>query len=476
VRRALFACRATAATAAACVLACVIAPRAEAAGLYFSDRGVRPMGRAGAYVAGADDLGAIWYNPAGLADAGRMALVDFAWLRFSVEYTRELMVFDSDGAIRKMTSPTVTGSSPVLPIPTMAISTKLGDKWTIAGGVLAPYVALASYADTVNGKPSPARYTMGSFDGTAMAIPGAWVAYAPSPELRLGLGASALVGVFQTTVTFSASPQDRILGAPEQPDFDAQAQLKVGPIVAPSMNAGVIWVPHKVIRFGVSGQLPSEVSSDATLKVRLPGSAIFDGAAQNGTDAHVRFSFPGIVRAGVEVRPTDDFRIEAAYVRELWSSHDAVHVTPRGISLDGVAGMPPQVKLPPISMPRGFTDAHSFRAGGEHRFHMWDRPFDIRFGASYETSAVPPAYLSLSSLDFDKVTISIGGSIHVGDRWRLDAVYAHLFASSVYVAPEIAKIPRVNPLKGNSPYEEPVNGGQYSASADLIGVGAAYTF
>ncbi|MGE3672490.1 MAG: hypothetical protein AB7K71_22655, partial [Polyangiaceae bacterium] len=42
--------------------------RAEAAGLYFSDRGVRPMGRAGAFIAGADDAGAIWYNPAGLAD------------------------------------------------------------------------------------------------------------------------------------------------------------------------------------------------------------------------------------------------------------------------------------------------------------------------------------------------------------------------------------------------------------------------
>ena len=33
---------------------------AHGGGLYFSDRGVRPMGRAGAFVAGADDLGSIW--------------------------------------------------------------------------------------------------------------------------------------------------------------------------------------------------------------------------------------------------------------------------------------------------------------------------------------------------------------------------------------------------------------------------------
>jgi len=75
---------------------------AHAAGLYFSARGVRPMGRAGAFVAGADDLGAIWYNPAGLADAGTSFLADFTWLRFSVDYTRELFITDPDGTQRRI--------------------------------------------------------------------------------------------------------------------------------------------------------------------------------------------------------------------------------------------------------------------------------------------------------------------------------------------------------------------------------------
>src|SRR5271169_3823767 len=85
-----------------------VAPRtADAAGLYFSDRGVRPMGRAGAFVAGADDAGAVWYNPAGLADAGSSLLMDFAWLRFSVAYTRQLQVVDAQGAYQRFDSPTV---------------------------------------------------------------------------------------------------------------------------------------------------------------------------------------------------------------------------------------------------------------------------------------------------------------------------------------------------------------------------------
>ena len=36
-------------------------------------------------------------------------------------------------------------------------------------------------------------------------------------------------------------------------------------------------------------------------------------------------------------------------------------------------------------------------------------------------------------------------------------------------------VSRVNPIAGDAPLEA-VNGGRYSASADLVGVGAQYTF
>ena len=42
------------------------APTAEAAGYYMSDVGTRGMSRAGAFIAGADDLSAQYYNPAAL--------------------------------------------------------------------------------------------------------------------------------------------------------------------------------------------------------------------------------------------------------------------------------------------------------------------------------------------------------------------------------------------------------------------------
>ena len=452
-------------------------PEARAAGIYFSDRGVRPMGRAGAFVAGADDLGAIWYNPAGLADCGTSILSDAAWLRFSADFTRALRIVDADGTLKNVPSDTVHGSSPVIPIPTLAGSLVLGDKkqWTLAAGVFAPYPAIVTYPSTVNGKPSPARYALGSYDGTLLAETGIFAAYQPIPELRIGAGLQALVGYYQTNVTFSASPQDRLLGAPEQPEFDAASAIRVGPIFAPSANVGVIWVPEKRLRVGLSAQAPTIVSADSKIRIRLPTDVAFDGATVQGDTMHVRFELPAIFRIGVEGRPIEGLRVEIAYVREMWTTHHAIDALNQNVAINGVTGGPPSVRIPDITFPRSFDNSNSYRLGGEYRFALWGYPFDARAGLAYETSAVPVPYVSLLSLDMDKVIGSVGGSIHVGEHWRFDAVWAHFFASTVVVAPEAAQIPRVNPLKGNAPLEA-VNGGTYHASADLIGFGLRYTF
>ena len=448
---------------------------AGAAGFYFSDRGVRPMGRAGAYVAGSDDLGGLWYNPAGLAEAGTSVLADFSWLRFSSEYTRELRIVDADDTVRYVRNPKVTGTSPVIPFPTVAGSYNFGDKkeFTVAAGFFAPYAAIATYPATVEGQPSPARYALGSFDGSALIFTGGFFAWRPNDKIRLGIGLGALVGVFQSTVTFSAMPPDRLFGAPEQPEYDAESRFRVGPIIAPTGNLGAIWKPIDELRLGTSLQAPVVISSHTNFDVRLPTSAVFDGARVTGTDAHVRFKLPPVFRLGAEVRPIPELRVELAYVREFWSIHDAIELTPEGTAIEGITGLPRRFPLPPIKFARNFEDSNSIRLGGEYRFTLWGYDMDLRSGISYETSAVPREYLSLLTIDMDKITLAVGGGIYVGEHWRLDATYAHLFASSVNVPADSARIGRINPIAGNAPLEA-INGGQYAAGADLIGVGAQY--
>jgi long-subunit fatty acid transport protein len=218
------------------------------------------------------------------------------------------------------------------------------------------------------------------------------------------------------------------------------------------------------------------VHSHATFRVRMPAAAEFDGASENGQDAHVRFVLPAILRAGVEIAPVSGLRVEAAWVHEFWSAHRTIDAVPEGITIDGVAGLPPKLAVPPISIPRYFRDSDSVRAGSEYHVHLGGAyALDVRGGLAYETSAVPPAVLSLSSLDFEKWILSLGGSLYVGKHWRFDAVLAHVFARSVNVDPDQAQIPHINPLPGTAPLQA-INGGQYDARADILGAGLNYRF
>lgn len=462
------------------LLSLAVSNPTQAAGLFFSDRGVRPLARGGAFVAGADDLGSIWYNPAGLADAGNGALADFSWMHFTDEFSRQALVADAAGTLNTYRFPTVSGSTPFLPIPTLGISHQVGCKqqWTIAGGVDAPYATLTSYPQTIfGGVPSPSRYSLVSLDGTALAILGGYVAYKPIEQVRIGLGVQALVGTFNSTVVLSTNPADRLIGAPEDPQYDALSQVKASPVVAPSGNLGVTLLPHRLVRIGLSGQLPFKIDAPATITVRLPNAPEFDAAQQVGDKARVKMKLPGILRFGVEVAPVDGLRVEASYVREFWGVHRAIDITPENIQLTGVTGFPSPYGVPPISIPRHFKDSSSVRIGGEYSaFEAWSRPVHLRAGFNWDQSAVPAAYLSPLTVDLNKYTAALGAGVEFAPHWRFDAVFAHVFGSDENVSPSQALVPRINPVKGNPVDGEAINGGHYSARADVIGLGANYRF
>jgi long-chain fatty acid transport protein len=462
--------------------AAATSPSARAAGLYTADRGVRPLSRGGAFVAGADDLGAIWYNPAGLAFAKPSFLADFAWVNYSSEYTRKTQVIDASGVARVYQYPQVDGSTPVIPIPTIAGMTQLGDKKEVSLGLglVAPYTAVTSYPETINGQPSPSRYSLVTLQGSALVVPGVYASYKPIPQLGLGVGLQALVGTFRSTTFFSACPADRLVCAPEDPTYDAFSELKVGPIFSPSANFGVIGVPHEQFRIGASFQLPNTVNAPAKVRVRLPNAVVFDKAQQVGEDAHVRFQLPAVLRVGGEFRAktsdTSDLRVEGTYVHEFWSIHESIDITPDDVSLVNITGFPSPFGVSRISLPRNFQDSHSFRLGGELTFKVSDYVIDVRLGSAYETSAIPNAYVSPLTTDANKLIFTLGGSLHIAKRWRLDAVFARVAAFTIDVDPAEARVPRVNPVQGNPTATEAINGGEYRSRANIFGIGLQYTF
>ncbi len=457
---------------------------AEAAGMYYSDRGVRPLGRAGAFVAGADDLGAIAYNPAGLADAGSALLLDLAYVNVATDFTRRAIVDDAAGNPTVVTFPTVTGTTPFVPIPTIAGSFVLpkdagGDRFTFGLGIYAPYAALSQYPLTVGGDPAPSRYSLVSLEGSALAILGTYVAVKPIEQLRIGAGFEALTGELSTNQVFTASPRDRLLAAPESPEYDTQATLKTKPIFAPSGHFGVTAVPLPTLRFGAAFHLPFHIDTPAELSVDLPRATAFDNARQEGSRVHVRTVLPATFRVGVEGRFRDVFRIEFAYVHELWNAHRSIDVTPDGVRFYGITGFPSPFDIPPVSIPRRFRPSSSIRLGGEYTAltgagGAWG--VDLRAGISYETSAIPSDYLTPLTADLDRITTAIGASLRPHPKWRLDVVYAHVFGLEETVDPATAAVSAVNPVRGNPSVPAPVNAGTYSNAGNIVGLGATVRF
>ncbi|MFO0679239.1 MAG: outer membrane protein transport protein, partial [Polyangiaceae bacterium] len=100
----------------------------------------------------------------------------------------------------------------------------------------------------------------------------------------------------------------------------------------------------------------------------------------------------------------------------------------------------------------------------------------FRAGGSYDESAVANEYVSLTSLDFDKMYVGGGLGIRVSDKLRFDLLYGHFFTKPITVDPDKAKVTRVNPLAGEGANTETINGGRYEATANLFGLGSELKF
>ncbi len=451
---------------------------ARAGGLYFTSRGVRPLARGGAFVAGADDLGALWYNPAGLVDAQGTFLADAALMLYGADFTRETQVTDGAGVVQTYKFQPVHADNPPIPIPTLAFAVPFGDerRWTFGGGAFAPYAPLLRWPETMqDGSPAPSRYSLVSLEGSALAVLEAFAAYKISEEWRVGVGLQLLTGAFQSTVVLGAAPPG-LLSAPEDPNYDALTQTRAL-IATPSGNLGVQWIPSQYVRFGLAGQLPYWIDAPGTVHVRLPTAAVFDSASQSGDSAGVKFRLPAEARFGVEVRPTPQVRVEASYEHQFWSLHDTIDITPSGIALNNVTAFPSPYYIPKISIQRHFKDSDSVHLGGELRaLDNPDTKIDLRLGFQYETSAIPNAYVSPLTVDGDKLTFAGGVGLTFG-RARFDLTFAWVQMLDQYVPPGSAALSVINPVQGNPiPNQPAVNGGAYSASAPIIGLGFQYTF
>lgn len=457
----------------------LVSSLAQGGGLYMAGHGVRGLARGGAFTAGGDDPGGIWYNPANIGGLdGIHVLVDGSLVFMRMDYTR----VDSGGNLL----PTVSNEGSLMPLPTIAVAgSLLQRKLSLGVSLSAPYSPLPAYpapsyspcADPSNPSncidtahtDSPQRYNLINLDGTLFLQLDLAATYEVIDGLWVG---ASLQNLFASFVTLNSitSYNGALSSGPEDPDFDSLSQTEMVDLFNPSAKLGVVYQPHPMIRVGASLQLPFWVSGDATVTVQLPVSPVYEKSSVEGDSADMSITLPLVLRLGVEGRPLPGLRTEIGFDWERWSTLDSIKVKPRDIYILNIPSID-RYKVPDLAIPLAFRDTFTVRLGGEYT--LGPVPLTVRGGFLYERGAVESAYASVLAMDSDKFMLTLG----LGYSWagyRFDLLYAHEFKPTRDVDFRESKSLQVNPI--NPTGAVAVGGGRYASSSDIIGIGVAKAF
>lgn len=436
-------------------------------GITLPTRGVRPTARAGAFVAGADDLHALWFNPAGLVAAPPSKkklsfLFDVGYVDQSVDYTR------IDSGNNRL--PTVQDQAPGNPIPTLAIGYRVSDRLALAAGIFAPYASAQKYAAD-----GPARYSIIDTTETVPLIFEAAVGYRVSDRLRIGAGLQNMVFQIASTVVFSGCPQE-VTCAPEDREFDSLNKISQLSLFVPSGVIGAQLDLGPKATVGASFQFPFVITGSGELQSALPSSGFYDGATLVGDRADLSLTLAPILRAGIEFRPSPLARIEIAGRIEFWSVHDKYTIEPRNVRIENAPGLG-TYEFSTVEVIRNFKNSFAVAVGGEVKPGA-KSPLTVLAGYAYETSAVQDEYLSVLTVDANKHLFSGGLGYRVGG-WQAHATIAIARLSDRTVTPEVGRAPQLTPLRTPDdvePVTTYVNWGDYKSSWIVAGVGASTQF
>jgi long-chain fatty acid transport protein len=450
------------------VFAFVIAAESTAAagGMFLPTRGVRPTARGGAFVAGADDLGAMWFNPAGLAATRsgepHQFLFDMSYVSQRVSYER------MDSGFNELES--IDSENTGLPIPTLGISFDVADDIVIAGGILAPYAALGRYDPE-----GPQRYSLVDLSDTKMIIAEVAVGWQVTDKLRLGAGLQNMYADVVSSVVFNGCPGQTVC-APEDPEFDSLSHIEQTDYFSPSGVVGVQYAIADRVRTGAAFQLPFRVSGTGDLTVVLPSTGFFNGASVSGDKAAMTFTLPAMLRAGIEVDPFERWHAELAVDIEFWSMHDEFLVEPENVRIEDAPGVG-TYQIGDMRIPREFDNSVSVKLGVEGQ-PLAETPLTVAFGYAYETAAAPDEYLSVMTVDGVKNLFAAGLGYRFGNT--------RVFVSGSYVAVGEREVtqdegvaPQLSPIRDDNqtaPLDTFVNWGTYRAHWYTAGLGVASEF
>ncbi len=368
-------------------LCMALAPSAGwALGIRIADQNPEATARGNAFTATADNPSAIYYNPAGITQLdGTRVLIG----AYAISLKAKVSLDEGDNKSFSSTN-TEFQTAP------QGYLTWKDEKSPVALGigVYAPFGFALDYPDD-----TPIR---------TLAHKGSIQYLTVNPVFALKVSRDFSIGVGATVNYGKADLEQGVLAKGDQFHFEGDG-------VAYGFNAGLLWTPHRMHRFGINYRSETTMNFDGHSRLQYDG---FDVPTPFGPfpvpgvdqreDASAEFIFPQNIVLGYAFTPTEDWNFE---FNIDWTDWDRLNT----VTL--------KQKSPDVLLPFNWRSSFFYEFGVTKKF-----AYGLRASAGYiySENSVPNESFNPIVPDSDRHIFSVG----VGQRltsfsWDLAYQYAH---------------------------------------------------
>lgn len=487
--------------AAALTTLFAFASETRAAGYYGGPMGAKALGRGGAFVALADDLTAVIYNPGALARTPTL-------LRLQLENKL------SASALTFARAPTRDGRSESSPVVEFDPSTNQRP-WS----VLSPFLGVQSNLGLRDWSFALVSYTPSGGSNSSYPLDGGQkyllvqresvvinttlaAAWRPTPDWAIGVGVQGLsVPSIKYQLVIDNTPGNGFdVYNPASSTLDMLTTLRGSDPFTLQLSVGAWGRLHRNLEVGVSGQvLPNSINARGTINVEpvapstlellasqeppIPaGSAVQttrDGVPAN--DIRLDMPLPLTFRGGARYinRAADGserFDVELDVTYETWSRVKTLAMDGSGLDARFASLGAQPIPLGVIRVPKGWQDTLTVALGGDLRPLAY--PLAFRLGTYVETPVARPKYAHVDFPIGAHLGATTGLTFSAG-ALVVHAAYEYRHMLPFQVSEKDGAVYQVKPNLGENPPTAAappvVNAGRYTAHSHQLALAVGWT-
>lgn len=411
---------------------------ATASGYFVQEISAKAHGMGNAFVAKADDLSALFHNPAGLSEQ--------KGLRF---YFNGSAAFLWDATYKRAPDrlsnhyKSVSLETDVIPGPNIVITDNMNtDKWVFGFGIYSSFGAIFNWPDD-----GPQRYNL-NYARVYIVNIGPSVAYQITPKLSIGANAHFIWSYSATqldldipfTLGFTDLPSG--MEASRVPiRFQANEYSYRGDI-------GLLYKPTHWLSFGIHYVMPCdlEFSNPIHAKIPVPVQPIF--GKEMSINGRINITTPQYVQAGFAVKPFRGFTVATEV---LWMDWSVMSVYPIRMEENDLG-------IKKLIFPKDWKDTYTYKIGFEYKFQS---NHALRLGFMHDETCIDDKYFALEVPDMDKIAITAGGTLNVSEKFQIDVAYGYYIFEDRTIE--------------NSEQWPPLNG-KFSFNYDIMAIAVNYNF